>query len=242
MQIVCLTIAPAFIAAGIYLTLSRIVITFGPENSRIKPLSYPRIFIPCDFCSLMLQAAGGGIASAASNQNKSPDVGDHIMVAGLAFQVLTLAVFMALCADFAIRTLRRMREMGDAALDPTNVKLRGSIMFRSFIAGLAFATLCIFIRSVYRVAELSEGWEGSLIKNQYTFIGLEGAMVIVAVFALNFFHPGFCFREGYIRKQEQRQGTQGRTSFWSRSRQRAGQTDEKGSPLRDESGSGSLGR
>ena len=80
MQIVCLTIAPAFLAAGIYLTLSRIVITFGPENSHIKPLSYPRIFIPCDIVSLLLQAIGGGMASVASHQDKSPETGDHIMV------------------------------------------------------------------------------------------------------------------------------------------------------------------
>lgn len=157
MQIVCLTIAPAFITAGLYLTLSRIVVTFGPENSRIKPLSYPRIFIPCDVASLFLQAAGGGIASVASNENRSPDIGDHIMVAGLAFQVLTLAVFICLCIDFTFRTLKRMKTMGDTALDPTHARLRASVMFRSFVVALAFATLCIFIRSVYRVAELNEG-------------------------------------------------------------------------------------
>ena len=42
-QIVCLTIAPAFMAAGIYLCLRRIVYAFGPENSRIRPESYTRI-------------------------------------------------------------------------------------------------------------------------------------------------------------------------------------------------------
>jgi len=60
---------------------------FGPENSRLKPLSYPRIFIPCDVISLLLQAAGGGLASAASHKNNSPDTGDHILVAGLAFEL-----------------------------------------------------------------------------------------------------------------------------------------------------------
>lgn len=43
MQIVCLTIAPAFMAAGIYLCLRRIVYAFGPENSRIKPETYTRL-------------------------------------------------------------------------------------------------------------------------------------------------------------------------------------------------------
>jgi len=46
MQIVCLTIAPAFMAGGIYLCLRRIVYAFGPENSRITPEAYTRIVSP----------------------------------------------------------------------------------------------------------------------------------------------------------------------------------------------------
>ncbi|MCJ1474047.1 hypothetical protein MMC13_002705 [Lambiella insularis] len=196
-QICCLTIAPAFMAAGLYLCLSRIVNTFGRENSRIAPLSYPRIFIPCDIVSLLLQAIGGAMASIASHQNKSSDNGDHIMVAGLAFQVFTLLVFMLLCVDFGVKTLQRMRSMGEQALDPTHAKLRQSWSFKGFLCALSVATVCIFIRSVYRVAELSEGWSGALITNQNLFIGLEGVMVVIAVLLLNAFHPGLCFREGY---------------------------------------------
>jgi len=158
------------------------------------------------------------------------------MVTGLAFQVLTLAVFICLCIEFTIRTLRRTRKMSNAALDPSHATLRDSTMFRSFVAALAFATLCIVIRSVYRVAELSEGWGGALIKNQYTFIGLEGAMVLVAVLALNAFHPGFCFREGYIREQKRRSNGSKRGKFWGRAGRR--KIDEKQSPTTDESGSG----
>ena len=228
MQIVCLTIAPAFLAAGIYLTLSRIVITFGPENSHIKPLSYPRIFIPCDVISLLLQAIGGGMASVASHQDKSPDTGDHIMVAGLAFQVLTLLMFQLLCLDFLIKTLRRMRSMGEAALDPEHAALRHSAKFRVFLVALALATVCIFIRSVYRVAELSEGWTGALIQNQRLFIVLEGAMVIAAVSVLNAFHPGYCFREGYKQRKY-------KNLFRKKAKRPADVGDEKGSPVRDES-------
>lgn len=42
-QICCLTIGPAFMAAGVYLCLRRIVAAFGPENSRIPPAYYTRI-------------------------------------------------------------------------------------------------------------------------------------------------------------------------------------------------------
>ncbi|KAG5930725.1 hypothetical protein E4U53_002154, partial [Claviceps sorghi] len=39
-QICCLTIGPAFMAAGCYLCLKRIVTAFGPENSWLKPQYY----------------------------------------------------------------------------------------------------------------------------------------------------------------------------------------------------------
>ncbi|KAI4254286.1 MAG: hypothetical protein L6R42_007263 [Xanthoria sp. 1 TBL-2021] len=231
MQICCLTIAPAFLAAGIYLTLSRIVVTFGPENSRIKPLSYPRIFIPCDILSLVLQALGGGMASAASHSNKNPETGNHIMVTGLAVQVFTLLVFMLLCTDFAIRTVVRMNRMGEAALDPTHAALRGSMKFRLFLVALTLSTICIFIRSVYRVVELGEGWDGALIKNQTLFIVLEGVMVVIAVLVLNGFHPGLCFREGYIKKPKaEKQRGSGR--FWRRKRKEA--VIEKGTQIQDD--------
>jgi hypothetical protein len=58
---------------------------------------------------------------------------------------------------------------------------------------LAVSTIAIFIRSVYRVAELSGGFGGSLANDQATFMVLEGPMVIIAVLAMTVFHPGTCF-------------------------------------------------
>jgi len=197
MQIVCLTIAPAFMAGGIYLCLRRVVYAFGPENSRISPEAYTRIFIPCDFFSLLLQATGGGMASVASHQNRSVKPGDNIMVAGLAFQVFTLLIFMILCTDFALRTRKRYKSMGEDAFDqnPLYATMRGSWRFKGFLTGLTLATICIFWRSVYRVVELGEGWQGALIRRQWLFVGFEGVMVIVACFALNIFNPAFTFKE-----------------------------------------------
>ena len=94
-----------------------------------------------------------------------------------------------------------MSSLGVAALDPKHGALRSSAKFRAFLVALALAIFCIFIRSIYRVAELSEDWTGALIQNQHFFIGFEGAMVVVAVLVLNAFHPGYCFREGYVQKK-----------------------------------------
>lgn len=137
------------------------------------------------------------MASVASHQNRSVKAGDNIMVAGLSFQVFTLLIFMILCADFALRTHKRFKSMGEDAFDqnPMYRQMRSGWRFKGFLTGLALATICIFWRSVYRVAELSEGWQGALIKRQWLFVGFEGVMVIVACFALNLFNPAFTFKE-----------------------------------------------
>lgn len=43
MQIVCLTIGPAFLAAGVYTCLAKVVLIYGEENSRVKAAWYTRI-------------------------------------------------------------------------------------------------------------------------------------------------------------------------------------------------------
>jgi hypothetical protein len=63
-----------------------------------------------------------------------------------------------------------------------------------FLVALAVSTLTIFIRSCYRVAELSKGFHGSLANNEVSFMILESTMVIIASLALTTLHPGLCFQ------------------------------------------------
>ncbi|KAI5303709.1 hypothetical protein KEM56_007277 [Ascosphaera pollenicola] len=120
MQICCLTIAPAFLTAGIYFCLSDIIKLFDPncESSWLKPKMYAWIFIPCDIISLVLQAAGGGVAATSIDVGENPDPGTDTMIAGLAWQVFSLFCFIVLTCDFAFRNVlrrRRMRSHGGVA-------------------------------------------------------------------------------------------------------------------------------
>lgn len=114
------------------------------------------------------------------------------MLAGLSFQVFTLSLFMILCAEYAYRVVRSKNELNE-----THAKLRASKKFRAFLGALTLSTICIMIRSVYRVIEMAQGFEGSLIKNETLFFILEGVMVTLAVLVFNLLHPGWCFRESY---------------------------------------------
>lgn len=137
------------------------------------------------------------MASIASHNGESVETGDNIMIAGLAFQVFTLLIFMACSLDFAIRVYLRSRKLGSSAFDQSDLarKTRNSRLFKGLLAALTLSTICIFWRSVFRVAELSGGWEGELMGRQDLFIGFEGVMIVVACFVLNVFHPSVCFRE-----------------------------------------------
>jgi hypothetical protein len=169
LQIVLLTLAPAFLTAGIYFTLKHLVITFGQSFSRLRPQHYTYIFISCDIFSILLQGAGGGIASAASDSQKSLlDAGNDLMITGLAFQVFTLVLFGCLATEYFVRVWKHKNE-----LNPATFELRRSMRFRLFLGALALAYFTILIRCVYRVAELAGGWGNPIMQDEALFTGLD---------------------------------------------------------------------
>lgn len=189
-QICCLTIAPAFFTASIYFCLSDFVRLYDPESkiSRFRdPRTFAWIFIPCDIISLVLQAAGGGLAATSVEQGENSDPGTDVMITGLAFQVFSLLVFILLSLDFAYNVYRARKNSGDPAVSSiSSEKLgmteaaipRDSVLplgsFLLYIIPFCAAIILIFARCCYRVAELSGGWTGSLIHDQASFIVLEG--------------------------------------------------------------------
>ncbi|KAH8886437.1 putative RTA1 domain protein [Thozetella sp. PMI_491] len=187
MQLVCLTIAPAFLTAGIYVCLTRIIVAYGQGISRLRPRTYTYIFMSCDFVSLVLQSAGGAITSMADDSNTS-QMGVNIMIAGLIFQVVALSVFGAVCCDFALRVRRRQEWLNDSF-----THLRAKFVFKGFLFALVAATVLIFVRSVFRVAELWQGFNGYLANHELTFMIFEGPMIILACAFLTVFHPGISF-------------------------------------------------
>ncbi|KAK3387644.1 RTA1 like protein-domain-containing protein [Podospora didyma] len=188
MYLVCLTIGPAFLSAAVYLTLSRLVVIYAPDRSRFRPQVYTYIFIAMDIVALILQAAGGGVASLAAPYSAALKAGVNTMVAGVAWQVFSLAVFALLSLEFWLR----VRKAGEKGLNPAFADLRAERNFQpTFIVAVFGAGVFIFVRSVFRCAELSGGFTGPLANEEITFMVLEGTMIVLASGLLTFFHPGF---------------------------------------------------
>jgi hypothetical protein len=176
--------------------LGRVIVVIGASNSRLKPKMYQYIFVGCDVLSLVLQAIGGGMAATARTSSRS---GVNIMIAGLISQVITMALFLALWADFAFRT-RRAKIAGSLARTQPALydSLRNNRNFKMFQWSLFAATILIFIRCIYRVAELWDGFGGHLANHEATFMIFEGPMIILAVTALTVFHPGRVFGDHWV--------------------------------------------
>lgn len=148
--------------------LKHIVRAVGPQFSIIKPKLYPYIFIACDIFSLLLQAIGGGVASSAST-NKVTDMGGNIMLAGIIFQVVTFTALYVLIAIYLVKLQRNK-----ASLSAEASTLIHSRNFKIFIVGMFLASLFIFVRCVYRIAELAEGWANEIMRDEVGYIVLDG--------------------------------------------------------------------
>ncbi|KAK4101608.1 RTA1-domain-containing protein [Parathielavia hyrcaniae] len=191
--LVCLTIGPAFFAAAIYLTLSRLIIIYAPDRARFRPQVYTYIFIAFDLVALILQAAGGAIASLAEAGSPSLQAGINTMIAGVAWQVFALLLFALLSFEFWMR-VRRLRGGGvgpAVELNPAFAELRARRAFQPlFLLAVLLAGVFIFVRSVFRCAELSEGFGGPLANDEVTFMVLEATMIGLACILLTASHPG----------------------------------------------------
>lgn len=108
------------------------------------------------------------------------------MVAGLVFQVVSLLVFMGLWLEF----IYRLHKTSESAKDVRFFELRDSKKFTWFQYSLGAAVVLIFIRSVYRVAELQQGFNGPIANDEVSFMILEGPMIFLAVLAMTVLHPG----------------------------------------------------
>ncbi|KAJ7121623.1 RTA1 like protein-domain-containing protein [Mycena epipterygia] len=168
MQITTTIISPTPLIAVSFILLGRIVERLRASYSRISPKWYSRIFVSCDLVALVIQGLGGGLAASA-NDDAGAALGAHIMLGGIVFQF-----------DRAIHEPAPVRET-TLSIDP-RVKL--------MIYALAFSTAALFIRSIYRIIELSMGWHGPVIQTQVYFNVFDGAMVVLAIYTLNIAHPG----------------------------------------------------
>ncbi|KAJ7114975.1 RTA1-like protein [Mycena epipterygia] len=186
MQITTTIIAPTPLIAVNFILLSRIITRLGPCYSRLTPGMYTVIFLTCDLIALVVQGFGGGLA-ASSHKTATVNLGGHVMLGGIIFQFCAICAYSLLAIDFlrhytASAPVRPHISSSERGVLDTRLKL--------MLAALAFSTLVLFIRSIYRIIELADGWTGRIITTEVYFNVLDGGMVTLAIWTMNIAHPG----------------------------------------------------
>ena len=225
MQMCSLIVGPAFIAAAMSVTFKHLVIYTGARHSLLKPRLYPWIFVGTDFASIAVQGLGGGIASAGSSDDGGDtsllDIGDSLLLAGVAFQVANMVACGLLMLWFVWRYKRAQKatttatttpapapenEDTDYAADRHARPATAQGHFRAFCYALVAAYLAVLARCIYRLPEFASGWGSELQQNETTFLILDGAMIAAAVLVLTVARPGWLFpaMERYSRSKKTR--------------------------------------
>ncbi|KAL2071775.1 hypothetical protein VTL71DRAFT_13010 [Oculimacula yallundae] len=187
LQIVALILGPSFIAAGIDLTLKHLVIYFGPQYSLLKPALYTWLFIGLDVFSILLQAAGGGLAASGESNRKLLTTGNNVILAGIALQVFQLVGFGIVSVYYAFNVYRHRK------VDPQHGGPAIPGRLKYFMVMIAVAYFFILLRCVYRIPEMAGGWGSTLQRDETLFLILDGAAVAIAAIALTIAHPAIFF-------------------------------------------------
>jgi len=168
--------APVFLAAGIYTILSALIHRLGRGYSLLNPKLILWIFITSDVIATVTQITGAALIGVRQSNRADPTDANNILLGGLAYQVFSIGIFIILSGAFIFRARHKIKKNG----------------LTTFVVVFAAATLLIYLRTVFRLAETAQGLGGGLSTKEVYFGVLEFAPVVLAVLLLTIWHPGRC--------------------------------------------------
>lgn len=197
--IIGLTLGPTFLSASLYLGLKTLQQHYNFARFwYIGPKVFAALFILGDFISLAFIGVGGSLAAIYAED----PIGVNLMIAGLATQVLFTTIFGGVLATIFRKTRWKLRH------DKTRFFMLGEFAFGGFryhvlrscadeltTAGGLVAAICLLIRSIWRVFELSEGFNGPLTSKEGVFIALDSIPMVIMSVLITTLHPRLWFHE-----------------------------------------------
>ncbi|KAJ5106460.1 hypothetical protein N7456_003135 [Penicillium angulare] len=177
MQSLLLLIAPAFLAASIYMILGRIIRMIEAEKAALIRVSWmTKIFVAGDVLSFLMQASGAGLMVSSSS---GPSLGEKVIIGGLFVQIIFFGFFTISAIIFQTRVAR----------SPTGRSVELQKVWTSHMVTLYTTSILILIRSVVRVVEYIQGYDGFLMKHEVFIYIFDALPMLIAVLAMSYDHP-----------------------------------------------------
>lgn len=189
-QTLPIILAPAFLAASVYMSYGRIITFVGERHSSIRatrvtrifvcvcrtvpllpfpaPLPFaradPSLFSQFDVLSFFIQGAGGGLQSSSSS---NPALAKAVLIVGFVIQIISFAVFALLASLFHRRALRAGEHPG-----------RWTKCLWTLYAGVALVT----VRNVFRTVEFATSTShntGFILEHEALYYALEAVPIVL---------------------------------------------------------------
>ncbi|KAG5760041.1 hypothetical protein H9Q72_011838 [Fusarium xylarioides] len=178
LQSVFLLVAPALFAASIYMELGRIVdLVDGDHYLYIRRRWLTRVFVIGDVLSFFMQGSGGGMMG--SDNTNSRKLGEKLIVVGLFVQIVFFGCFVITAAMFHLR-LRR---------NPTQKVIADKPPYLRHLTALYITSILIFIRSLVRVIEFIQGFDGYIISHEIFIYLFDAVPMLAVMLIMNWIHP-----------------------------------------------------
>ncbi|CAH0054937.1 unnamed protein product [Clonostachys solani] len=177
MQNVLILIAPALMAASIYMILGRIILlTEGERFALVKRRWLTKLFVTGDVISLLMQASGGGLMAINADLMK---IGEKVIIGGLFVQLAFFGFFIIVAGLFHYR----MRQ------NPTGQASQPRIRWQIYLVTLYVTGALIWVRSLFRAIEFIEGNTGPLMRQEVYVFVFDGMLMFIVLLWMNWFHP-----------------------------------------------------
>jgi hypothetical protein len=188
MQTLLLLAAPPMISATVYRSLGRLIRHLDARgNASMSPRAMTPIFVLGDLVAFFSQVIGAGMQAAQSQS--IPAIGRKVVLAGLIFQVLLFTYFIWNIGIFHKRN----------SASPTLLSHHPQVPnWRRRIWALYFASVCILVRNIVRIAEYAEGGKGDIAKHEVFIYLFDGTPMWLAMAVFMICHPGRLFKKARI--------------------------------------------
>ena len=113
LQFICLSVGPTILLALIRFSFDRLACLYCSHHSKLHPAALSMTFLISDYSSLLLQCAGAGIAVSSIEGSILQAQGIDTLLVGLALQLFSLSLFVALCTTFTSEVWRKRNGIGD---------------------------------------------------------------------------------------------------------------------------------
>jgi hypothetical protein len=182
MQSLLLLVAPALLAASIYMILGRLILVVDGEHHSLIPKKWlTKTFVAGDVLSFVMQSGGAGMMS--SGNSKSVKLGEKVIVGGLIMQVIFFIIFLFVATAFYQRIQR------EPTVRASTLQKNGKTGWMTLFYALFTASGFILVRSIFRVIEYIQGDAGYLLRNEVWLYIFDSVLMLSVVVLFNIIHP-----------------------------------------------------